>query len=52
MKQNNLTQMLVKIFFKKMSDNTGLQKNYILCTANLKKTNKKTNKPTDTTAAH
>lgn len=37
------TDACKNIFLKKMSDNTGLQKNYILCTANLKKQNKKTN---------
>lgn len=39
-------------FNKKKSENTGLQKNYILCIANLKKKRHTKNKPTDTTAAH
>lgn len=34
-----------------MSDNTRLQKNYILCTENLKKRKKK-KKPTDMMAAY
>lgn len=51
MKQNNRTQMHVKILFFLKSENTGLQENYILCIANWKQTNKQ-NKPTDTTAAH
>lgn len=37
MKQNNLTQMHVKILKEKKSLKTGLQKNYILCIANSKR---------------